>query len=259
VNREPHSLAVEEIGSGSKRIVFAHGFTQTRAAWKPLVEGLQTMIADTTMVLVDLPGHGGSCDVVADVDQSARLLVDVGGDATYVGYSLGARVVLAALVAHPEMVNAAVLISGTAGIESTADRLSRRDADGRLAARIESIGVEAFLAEWLALPLFADLQHTDQGIEYRRSNTVDGLASSLRRCGQGTARPLWSHLPQLSAPVLAIAGSLDDKYANLAERLARSIPNAKHVVIDGAGHNVVASAPEQCVRVIGDWLVQQFV
>ena len=79
------------------------------------------------------------------------------GPAIWVGYSLGGRQALHLAVHRPEVVRGLVLISTTAGIEDDTERLRRREDDDRLAERIETIGLDAFLDEWLAGPLFAGL------------------------------------------------------------------------------------------------------
>ena len=57
-------------GSGP-RVVLVHGFTQTLASWEPLAARLR---ARWQVVRVDLPGHGGSAAVRADLPTTAELL-----------------------------------------------------------------------------------------------------------------------------------------------------------------------------------------
>ncbi len=180
-------------GSGP-RVVLVHGFTQTSASWADIAAELA---ADHEVVAVDLPGHGGSGPAL-DLWATADELVATGGPATYVGYSLGGRVALHAALAHPEAVQRLVLLGATAGIDDAAERAARRAADETLAASIEQHGVDAFLQQWLALPLFAGLPKEAAGLDERRANTVEGLAASLRLAGTGTMDPpLWSRLGEL--------------------------------------------------------------
>ena len=148
-------------------------------------------------------------------------------------------------VDQPELVRRLVLVSATAGIDDAAERAARRQADEQLAASIERDGVDAFLDRWLALPLFATLPRDAAGLDDRRRNTADGLASSLRLAGTGTQEPLWDRLPELPMPVLLVAGALDTKYVAIAERMAGLIPDATLTVIEGAGHSVPLEAPRR--------------
>ena len=84
---------------------------------------------------------------------------------------MGGRVALHAALAHPTEVRALVLIGATAGIDDPAERATRRVADEALADRIETIGVEAFVDEWLTNPLFEGLTADSALREDRLRNT----------------------------------------------------------------------------------------
>ena len=230
-----------------------HGFTQTRASWRQSAGSLVSTLPDTNCLLVDLPGHGQSSTVSADLAESARLLAVVGGRAMYVGYSLGARVVLQLMADQPDVVLAAVAVSGTAGIADDAERTIRASADDELARRIEAIGVAAFLREWLAQPLFASLSPAQAMVDERLTNTAAGLADSLRRCGQGRQRPLWNELSAFDQPCLAVAGARDLKYVELARRLAGVVRHGSLAVIPECGHSVNSECPAELAAEIANW------
>jgi len=148
-----------------------------------------------------------------------------------------------------------VLISATAGIDDPAERAARRRSDETLADRIEDEGLEPFLRWWLTQPLFATLPSEAADLDGRLGGTATGLASSLRLAGTGTQEPLWDRLDRLSMPVLVVAGELDAKYVQLAERLAAGIgSSARLAVIPGAGHACHLEQPDLCGRVIGPFL-----
>lgn len=244
----PEALAAVTAGAGP-RLVLVHGFTQTARSWGQLAARLA---ADHEVVAVDAPGHGDSADVRADLPTGARLLGAAGGRATYVGYSMGGRLCLHLALARPDLVERLVLVSATAGIERAEDRRARRDADEALARSLERDGLDAFLARWVAQPLFAGL--TDPGLADRRRNTVEGLASSLRLAGTGTQEPLWDRLGALTMPVLVVAGADDAKFVAAAERMAALLPRATLRIVDGAGHTVHLERPDAFLTLLQDWL-----
>jgi len=247
-------LASETHGDGERVVVFSHGFTQTRAMWRPVAREMCRRDAGLRCVLVDLPGHGESSHVSAGFEEAARLLVQCGGPAVYVGYSLGARLTLRALIDHALLVRGAVSVSGTAGLENESEREARVVADEHLAKHLESVGVAAFLDEWLDQPLFAELTREQAGMSDRLRNTAEGLAMSLRNCGQGRQLPLWQGLQTIPQPLLAIAGALDTKYATLARRLATTAPHGVLALVEGAGHSTPQERPQEVVDAIIDWL-----
>lgn len=237
---------------GTSRLVLVHGFTQTKASWRELAGRMAG--AGHEPVAVDAPGHGAAADAHLDLVEGGAWLAATGGRGTYVGYSMGGRLCLHAALARPDLVLGLVLISATAGLDDPLEREERRRSDEALAARIEAIGVDAFVDEWLAQPLFATLHEAAAGRAERLANTAAGLAASLRLAGTGTQEPLWDRLRGLEIPTLVIAGALDTKFVALAERLAATIPGADLAVVDGAGHTVHLERPDAFLGVLLPWL-----
>jgi 2-succinyl-6-hydroxy-2,4-cyclohexadiene-1-carboxylate synthase len=236
------------------RFVLVHGFTQTARSWSTFGDLLHEQLAEAETVAVDLPGHGNAPPPAdADLWESAERLVDTGGAATYVGYSMGGRVSLHAALAHPARVRALVLMGATAGIDDPDERRTRRAADERLADHIEAVGVETFVDEWLANDLFAGLTQQTAMRDDRLRNSAVGLAASLRATGTGTQEPLWERLHEIDVPVLVLAGEHDTKFRSNGERLARLLTTSTFEVIAGAGHSAHLEQPEATAAAIARW------
>jgi 2-succinyl-6-hydroxy-2,4-cyclohexadiene-1-carboxylate synthase len=244
-------------GSG-RRIVFVHGFTQTSRSWAPIATHFAERHAGLghEVVLVDLPGHGASGQIRADLRRTADLIAATTGEAIYVGYSLGGRVCLHLALMYPHIVDRLVLLGAHPGITDDDERAARRSADERLAQRILEIGVEAFLDEWSAQPLFHGLVLDDAERADRLRNTAIGLADSLRHSGTGTQMPLWDRLLELNMPVLAMAGELDRKFVPIAERIATSVPDGSFGTIHSAGHAAHLQQPMQVITRIETFLTR---
>jgi 2-succinyl-6-hydroxy-2,4-cyclohexadiene-1-carboxylate synthase len=246
-------LHAERRGSGPP-LVLVHGFTQTGRCWGPEADALA---ADHEVVLVDAPGHGRSADIRAGLRTGGRLIADQGGEATYLGYSMGARLCLHIALTNPELVRGLVLLGGTAGIEDPAEREQRRQQDLRTSERIARDGLERFLDDWLAQPLFAGLPPERAFRTERLENTVDGLRSSLEQAGTGSQDPSWHKLHRLGMPVLVLAGAEDAKFSALAARMAKEIgDNATLALVDGAGHAAHLEQPERFLAIVQPWLTE---
>jgi 2-succinyl-6-hydroxy-2,4-cyclohexadiene-1-carboxylate synthase len=250
------SLHVEVRGSGPP-LVLLHGFTQTARLWGPCGDALAE---DATLIGIDLPGHAGSDAVRADLPTTAQLVGEAvratAGDAPchLLGYSLGARVALHVAIGGHLALDRMVLIGATGGIEDPQVRQQRREADAAMADALESSGdVDAFIARWVSGPMFSGLGRAAQP-EERRRNSAAGLASSLRLAGTGTQEPLWSVLGEVATPVLALAGSDDNRFSAHALRLARQLPDAVAAMIPGGGHAVHLAQPATTTRLIRHWL-----
>jgi len=241
-----------EVDGRGPRLVLVHGFTQTGRSWGRLAVDLA---GDHEVVRVDAPGHGRSAALATDMTRGAQLLGDTGGTATYVGYSMGARLCLHLALARPQSVTALVLLGATAGIGEAAERDARRRHDEALAVELETVGVAEFVRRWLAGPLFAGLDETAAGVEARLENTAAGLAASLRLAGTAAQESLWTRLSELTMPVLAVAGERDEVFRARAEAMAAAIgPNASVAVVPGAGHAAHHEAPEAFLAILRTFL-----
>jgi 2-succinyl-6-hydroxy-2,4-cyclohexadiene-1-carboxylate synthase len=242
-----------------------HGFTGRGRS----MSGVAAALADTHEILApDLPGHGASvtdrdaADYGFDrcVDALAATLEHAGHRrADWIGYSMGARLALGCAVRHPQCVRSLVLLAARAGIDNPDERASRRRADQGLAARIERDGVEAFVDEWLAQPLFATLLQSDATtLERERAARLDndaaGLAAALRGYGPAAQPPLHALLARIDVPVLLVAGALDERFVEHAHDLARRLPRAQVRLVPDAGHAAHVERPDAFADLVRDFL-----
>ncbi len=251
-------LAARTWGEGPD-LVLVHGFTQSAACWGSFGSYLG---AGHRITAVDLPGHGGSSRIVADLHKSARLVAKArGGPASYLGYSLGGRVLLHLALQFPEAVERLVLIGATPGIEDPSARAARRALDGALADELDpgspepTVSLDAFVQRWLGNPMFATLPAAAASTSNRLANDPAGLASSLRLCSTGSQDPLWGCLEELEMPVLVMAGCIDSRFSHLATRMARAIgKNATVALVAGAGHACHLERPELAAAMVSGFL-----
>jgi 2-succinyl-6-hydroxy-2,4-cyclohexadiene-1-carboxylate synthase len=202
--------------------------------------------------LVDLPGHGESTARPSTLDEAGRLAAEVSIGSVLIGYSMGARVALHAALQPHHQLKGLVLIGAHPGIVDETERQIRRDADQALAQRIEEIGVETFLDEWLKQPMFdgvRDLNNRD-----RLRNSADGLAYALRTLGTGNQRVLDAELGALRLPVLVITGDRDQKFLDLTSRFRSCLQDATFATIANAGHACHLEQPDATRETIEGWL-----
>jgi len=248
------ALNVERAGDGPP-VVMLHGFTGAAAGWGSLA---QLLAPEFTTLAVDIVGHGAS-DAPAGleryamarcVDDLAALLQELGYERVcWLGYSMGGRVALQVAVRRPEVVSALVLEGATPGLIDAGERALRVAADEALAERIEAEGVEAFVEEWEALPLFASQAALPAGTREavragRLANRAVGLANSLRGAGAGAQEPLHDRLNGVGVPALLLAGALDEKFTEIGRGLARALPDATMQLIEDAGHAAHIERPD---------------
>lgn len=249
-------------GAGATPVLLLHGFTGSGAGLAELAAPLAA--AGLPVLAPDLPGHG-QAPVPADgvtletVVASALGILERRGvpRAHWVGYSMGGRVALAAALERPEAVASLALIGASPGIEDPEARAERRAADEELARRMEEEGLAAFVDSWMARPLFASQARLGHrrlraARAERLAGSTGGYAAALRGLGQGVQPSLWERLPELTMPVLLVAGTEDAKYTELTRRMAERIPDARVALIPGAGHAAWLEAPERLTRLLDE-------
>jgi 2-succinyl-6-hydroxy-2,4-cyclohexadiene-1-carboxylate synthase len=244
----PSSVGLTRLNARVPRphVVLVPGFTQTATSWSGLFDALRVACTFDALEVPDPSTLAGT----------ARAIGANGGHAIYVGYSMGGRLCLRLAVDHPELVHGLVLVSTSPGIADEEERATRVEADEVLAESVERDGVDAFLARWLAQPMFAGVPADAPGVADRHRLTSEFLAACLRRLGTGAMDPMWDDLSKLTMPVLLVTGTGDEKFTAMARQmLERMPPGVTHLQLDG-GHAVPLEQPAALGNAIAAFAVE---
>jgi 2-succinyl-6-hydroxy-2,4-cyclohexadiene-1-carboxylate synthase len=235
-----------------ENVVLLHGFSGTRRAWDG-VAGLLPRERYAALAL-DLPGHGEAAEAPRPITFDGcveHVLARSPARFALCGYSMGGRIALHVALAAPERVQRLVLVASTAGIEDDAERARRRLSDHALADDLQRLPYDEFIEHWRTQPLFADdppevgaLARADQ-----RRNRPDALAAVLRGIGTGEMAPLWDRLPELTMPVVVVAGQRDGKFQALGRRMTELLVDAELLVVPG-GHGLPLESPGAVARAL---------
>lgn len=267
-------LTWERSAAKAAPVVLLHGFAQSADSWDD-VAGL--LCRERSVVALDLVGHGGSdrprdacpyrLDRAADalVSFLASIAAERGVPSLPVaGYSMGGRVALAAACRNPRAFGGLVLESVGLGPTGERERAASAERDAHNAAALRNDGLEAFMDAWERLPLFASQRELPKATRARLragrlDNDAEALALTFEGAGQHampnreTVLEALGSLARGGASVLYLAGSRDEKYRSLAERL-RDGGTCPVRIVEGAGHNVHLEKPAAYVRVLEDAL-----
>ena len=247
-------------------IVFLHGFLGAGSDWGEIAAPLAE---DFFCVCPDLPGHGANItrdlDAQLSIPQLAlelrALCATLSLNAPIVvGYSLGGRVALAAAVQHPEIMQALMLESTSAGLDTEAERQARAATDDARAAVLLADGIAAFMRTWYAAPLFESLQMRPQLLAKlqaaRMCNDARWMSKVVSELSPGRAASVWAELPSVRLRTVLLAGALDVRYTEYAQRMCAAMPNAVCTVVADAGHNVHLEQPIAYIQALRDYSLQ---
>jgi pimeloyl-ACP methyl ester carboxylesterase len=236
LNRDGVELYYETHGEGPV-VLLSHGYSATSQMWRGQVAPLSR---DHKLVIWDMRGHGRS-DYPADpaayseaatVADMAALLDAVGAERAVIGgLSLGGYMSLAFHRAHPERVEALLIIDTGPGFRKDEAREGWNQNALRTAERYERDGLGALARG---------------SVEMRTSQhrSAEGLALAARgMLTQRDARVMES-LPSIAVPSLVVVGADDTPFLAASDYMAAKIPGAKKVVIPEAGHAANIDQPD---------------
>jgi pimeloyl-ACP methyl ester carboxylesterase len=202
----------------------------------------------------DLPAHGRSggkpLPTIADMaDWTAALLDAVGATkARLIGHSMGSLVALETAARHPDKVSGLSLIGTAATMTVGPDLLKAAEANDAAAIDMVSIwglGFKAELGGSLAPGLWMH-----QGAERVLQRCAPGvLHGDLAACN--SYQNALAAAAQVKVPVTVILGERDMMTpAKAGKTLAAAIPNARTIVLTGAGHMLMAEQPDELLAAL---------
>lgn len=227
-------------------LVCLHGFTGTPDAFAPLC--LESIWRPR------LTGHGPDPDLTSQTfdDEVARIARGMETRAQesvhLVAYSMGARVSLGLIERYPHLFRRATLVGVNPGLETEEARQDRLGWEARWIDVLEQDGLAVFEHQWSIQPLFKTQETIPpRSQEAQRSarlgHTAAGLVHALHVLGLGSMPNFWPRLADLQVPLTLIHGELDEKFAQITQRVKSLCPRIESIAIPGAGHNPFLEAP----------------
>lgn len=227
-----------------------HGAVGAAADWSPFRHAWET--AGHELRAVDLWRFLDCCPRSL-ADTATALNAETTGKTRknlLVGYSMGGRIALHALLADNSPWDAAVIISAHPGLESEEEKIERRKKDADWSVKCLHGEWEAFLGEWQEQGILQGSAISDRTpLRLRRKE----IARSFLDWSLGAQDNLWPLLPQIKIPVLWLTGENDEKFTALASRACPRLPQARHRIIAGCGHRLPWEQPQAFLQVMADW------
>jgi pimeloyl-ACP methyl ester carboxylesterase len=239
------TLYAERHGEGIP-LVLSCGFCTTHENWRGQVAPLAA--AGARVVLWDLRGHGRS-DVPSEpsaysvdqvVDDLGRVLdwAAPGEPVVLGGHSFGGLASLHFAARFPERVRGLVLLATGPGFKKPEAAQRWAEQVERTASILEERGLEEFLAGRggdTCVGTRRDLEVARRAADAIAQQDVRGLAL-FGRHASGLAPSVIDELAGIACPALILAGEHDKAFGRAAEVMAAKLPNAEHVILEGAGH-----------------------
>jgi 2-succinyl-6-hydroxy-2,4-cyclohexadiene-1-carboxylate synthase len=158
------------------------------------------------------------------------------------GYSMGGRLALHALIRNPSLWDAAVLVSTHLGMPET-DRAARLISDEHWAKRFETENWTKVVRAWDANPAFCGRPNPFNREQSKELFHRADLAYALRYWSTGHQNDLLPRAAQLEMPILWVTGQEDRRYSEFSRQIqsrlsAKNQHNWSFWEAPGAGHRV---------------------
>ncbi|YCM44319.1 alpha/beta fold hydrolase [Verrucomicrobiaceae bacterium 227] len=157
------------------------------------------------------------------------------------GYSLGGRLALHALLADPKKWKAAIIVSAHPGLER--GHRERLQQDEEWACLIES-DWDGFLRRWNSLEILQGKRLPSSCFPQATIARQAMIAQGFRSWSLGAQDNLLPAISKLPCPILWITGALDHKYDALADQLATKLRHVRHLSVPDSGHRIPWENPE---------------
>jgi len=250
-------------------LVLIHGLTGSTANWR---RNIAAFARDASVYAIDLVNMGKSqriagldAGLAATADRIAACLDALGlAQADIAAHSHGGAVALMFAARHPERVRSLILFAPANPFSLVGDPLVRlyTSAPGRLLARLLPHLPRAIYRIALGR-MYGDSARIVDG-------TLDGYIDGLRIPGtidhvMAIVHSWFAEMAALKAalplvprvPTLLVWGDRD-RAVTLASglQLHRELPWSEWIVLPGAGHVTFEEMPEECNRILHDWLLR---
>ena len=250
----------QTFGKGQS-IVLVHGWAMNSRIW---LDFAQQLAQNYQVTCIDLPGHGESDKLPAfTLENISHALVDAVSveKSCWIGWSLGATVVLDLASRFPERVNSLILVAGNPSFTESADWAGVKKEVLEAFADQLTKNTTATLLRFLSLQvksvpnnkaLLKQLKATVMQSNSADEATLQGGLEILKQADLRTT------LANTKLPIAVILGAADSLVPDqIASQLLAIAPRLKLDVIEEAGHAPFLSHPEIVLTLISNFMDEQ--
>lgn len=234
----------KEYGAGPRAALMIHCSLAHSGSWGPLARELSGALS---MTAFDTPGHGrsGAWNEAAEIQgRTAEIAASfLDGPTDIIGHSFGATVALRLAVERPGVVRSLTLVEPVFFAVALADNpgmraeYETREAPflAAMKAKDTHAAARAFTSTWGDGTAWETLPQAQRDMLASQMYLIEAGQPALFEDAGGMLAP--GRLDRVACPVLLVEGSTSPPIIPaIGEGLAARLPDARRVVVAGAGH-----------------------
>jgi pimeloyl-ACP methyl ester carboxylesterase len=235
-----------DFGPTLPTVVFLHGAGFDHSTWA--LHSRWFAHHGHAVLVPDLPGHGRSVgpaltSIAAMADWTIALLDAAGAKPAHlIGHSMGSLIAVDAAARHPDRITALSLIGTAATMTVGPDLLKAAESNDQAAIDMVSIWGLGYAAElggsrapglWMHGGAQATLRRCAPGVLFTDLSACNAYQDTLAAASR------------IKVPVTFVLGERDMMTpAKAGKALAAAVPQARTIVLPGAGHMMMAERPD---------------
>lgn len=208
-----------------------HGALGSYRDWEPVLPDARH---------VDLWETDGDGDMQSWAARWTAQVAQEDPEPVLLGYSMGGRLGLHALLAAPTLWKRAIIVSAHPGLRGEEERVRRQQSDQAWLTRFQMEPMQAVLEDWSAQPA---LNHGISSLP-KPTTFQPRMARCFRAWSLGQQAPLWDQLDRIPCPVLWFCGAEDPKFAALGQEAAARLPQGTYREVADCGHRLPWQHPD---------------
>lgn len=225
------------------RVFCLHGFLGLGSDWNPFVESLkqesveQDVFFDSPNLLSPKSRFNPTfcfddwCEkfikYVEQFEESKKVIM---------GYSMGGRLALHAVMKYPQLFNAAIFFSTNPMLYTEEEKNLRREQDQEWAIKFKNLEWSVLMAEWNNQLIFSQEQQAPQRCEQNYDRRF--LSMALENWTVANHNISLEMLKKITTPSYWLCGSFDDKFIAIHEMMKSNGVPAKYDVVPEKGHRI---------------------
>jgi len=236
-------------------VLLLHGIGGRASLWAPSVAAL----APRQVIAMDMPGYDGTRPALTSFEalaNAAVALLDAAGVAAadVVGHSLGGMIALEMALRHPKRVRRLVIVASSPAFGSRDPAFREAFLAARRKPLDEGIGMAGVAAALVPAMLGRAADPAAAPAAMAAMASVDEAAYRATLAVL-TGFDRRADLPRVTQPALLIAGEADQTAPPRGmARMADAMPDARIIIIPGAGHLLPLEAPDAFHAALHDFL-----